>query len=302
MGKSRVLASRGRVLEMTVCLMAAGLGGLACGAHGANGWVRGFLGFHGLAMGVVDETAATKRESDLWMAGVRLNLGRAFPIWDLVLRGIPASVKSGMGLTDVTVKWEVVRAMVTAGAPLWVLQVRGDAEAIPAGFRGEVAPARNVEGRWVNLTPVLARLGESVWANPGGEREGRPAFVRQDRKWLRLCVDMGSLTAADFHTGWSSNFLKVELPTEVKWESVDARPVASANEVTVFDSGRVTVNGEDTAPLRKGEIAFLTSLILAQGLPVMPPNRQTVSTLKRALGDAGKRVVSVRKMGQRWDG
>lgn len=302
MGKSRVLASRGRVLEMTVCLMAEGRGGLACGAHAANGWVRGFLAFFALAMGVVDETAARKRESDLWMAGVRLNLGRAFPIFDLVLRGVPVSVKSGTGLTDVTVKWETVRAMVASGAPLWILQVRGDADHIPAGFRGEVAPARNVEGRWVNLTPVLARLGDEVWANPGQEREGRAAFVRQDRKWLRLSVDMGSLTAADFHTSWSADFLSVDLPTEVKWESVDARVVATANEVEVFDSGRVTVNGEDTAPLRKGETAFLTALLTANGEPVMPPNRQTVSTLKRALGDAGGRVVSVRGKGQRWDG
>jgi len=301
MGSSRVAASAGRVMEMTVCLMAAAIGGLPAGAAAGNGWIRGFLRSLGLLIPVTDETAAKKRSSDLWMAGVRLNLGRASGIWDLVLRGIPVSVKAGQGVSDVTMHWQTVRAMVEANAPLWILNVRGDSEAIPAGYKGEVQPARNVEGRWVNLTPVLARLGDEVWESPGEKADGRMAHVRTDRKWLRLSVDFSRIRADEWLTDWSSDFLSADLG-EAKWESADASVVASSNGVEVFDSGRVTVGGADTEPMRPGLVSYLTSLIKAGGEPVQPPNRTTTQKLREALGDAGGRVVSVRGKGQRWEG
>lgn len=300
MGASRVAASKGRVLEMTVCLMAAAVGGLPAGAAAGNGWIRGFLRSLGLLIPVTDETAAKKRASDLWMAGVRLNLGRASGVWDLVLRGMPVSVKAGTGVSDVTMHWQTVRAMVETGAPLWILNVRGDAESIPAGYKGEVAPARNVEGRWVNLTPVLARLGDEVWAEPGEKANGRVAHVRTDRKWLRLSVDFSRIQSDEWLTDWSSDFLSADLG-EVNWESADASVVASSNGVEVFDSGRVTVNGADTEPMRPGLVSYLAALLNAKGEPVQPPNRATTQKLREALGDAGGRVRSVRGKGQRWE-
>ena len=301
MGASRVAASAGRVLEMTVCLMAAAVGGLPAGAAAGNGWIRGFLRSLGLLIPVTDETAARKRASQLWMMGRRLNLGRAQGVWDLALRGIPVSVKAGTGVSDVTMHWQTVRSLVACGAPLWILNVRGSAQSIPAGYTGEVAPATNVEGRWVNLTPVLARLGDEVWAEPGTKARGRMAHVRKDRKWLRLSVDFSRILREEWLTDWSADFLTADLG-EVKWENVDASVVASANEVTVFDSGRVTVNGEDTEPMRPGLVGFLAALINAGGEPVQPPNRATTQKLREALGDAATRVVSVYGKGQRWEG
>jgi hypothetical protein len=107
----------------------------------------------------------------------------------------------------------------------------------------------------------------------------------------RLWIDA---QAVAFHTN-------DDLPGTVTYESVNAAPIANCSGVSVYDSGKVTVDGVEIAkPMRTGEAALLAAIINAKGEAVQAPNRQTAKVVKQKLGHASARIETVRGKGYRW--
>ena len=280
--KLKVLASKRRVVEITAVQEIVESGGSAGGTSDCAGLIRGAAQAVGVTLPVTDEVCASRRTHSLTMRGELLNLGRGQQIFDAALAsGRLVSIKGGDS-RDITVAVDACRAFIEAGGDVTLYHLQGNAATIREG-----------------QTTVEAQ-GSDTWEI--GDRGDRFAFCRLDRERPRLRIHWAAVPAnlwidaqaVAFHTN-------DDLPGTVAYESVNAAPIATASGVSVYDSGKVTVDGVEIAkPMRTGEAALLAAIINANGEAVAAPNRQTAKVVKQKLGDASARIETVRGKGYRW--
>lgn len=199
----------GKVLECTASQAAWAAGGSSRYAGAMSVFCRNF----GVPYRATDEDTAIRRESSLYMAGVRLNNGRGEVFGDAVLR-VPI-VKSGNLLAEIPVSFKGgdsrdlstdipwMKAACEAGMPLWVYLLDGDASPVEYtdGIRVDVAPATGLMMRRINVTPLLADCIHD-WTK-AGDSSAAPAFVREARQgkytYLRVRVNWNSVPAHYWH-------------------------------------------------------------------------------------------------------
>jgi len=168
-----------------------------------------FCGNFGVPYRATDEDTATRRGSELYMAGVRLNNGRGEIFGDCALRvpivrsgnllaEIPVSLKGGDS-RDVSTDIPWMKAAVAAGMPLWVYLLDGDASPVEYtdGVRTDVPPATGLTMRRINVQPLL-RDCITDWSK-AGDSKAAPAFVRVNKQgsytYLRVRVNWNNVPA-----------------------------------------------------------------------------------------------------------
>lgn len=201
--------SGGKVLECTAGLAAWASGGSSrmAGAMGA------FCGNFGVPYRATDEDTASRRGSELYMAGVRLNNGRGEIFGDCVMQvpivrsgnllaEIPVSLKGGDS-RDISTDIPWMKAAVLAGMPLWCYLLDGDSAEVvyTDGIRVNVAPATGLTMRRINVTPLL-RDCITDWTT-AGDSKAAPAFIRVNKQgpytYLRVRVNWNSVPLAYWH-------------------------------------------------------------------------------------------------------
>lgn len=134
-----------------------------------------------------DERPSASRKSNITIGNVRINNGRGSKAFDAILLGcdgnlIPVSLKGGETASDIALgeSLAVVKEIVKAGAPFIV-------GVLTHGYVGRnfdyetgeelVIPAPvGVMVRWVNLTPILAKMRTWEMVDADGTS---PAYVRR---------------------------------------------------------------------------------------------------------------------------
>lgn len=297
--KLKVLASKRRVVEITAVQEIVAAGGHAGGTSDCAGLIRGAAQAVGVTLPVTDEVCASRRTHSLTMRGELLNLGRGQQIFDAALAsGRLVSIKGGDS-RDITVAVEACRSFIEAGGDVILYHLQGNAATIREG-QTTVEPATDLTMRRASLKAIIEAQGSDAWEI--GDRGERFAFCRLDGDRPRLRVHWASVPArlwidaqaVAFHTN-------DDLPGTVTYESVNAAPIANCSGVSVYDSGKVTVDGVEIAkPMRTGEAALLAAIINANGEAVKATNRQTAKVVKQKLGHASARIETVRGKGYRW--
>ena len=195
----------GKVMECTASRMAWAQGGTSRMAGAFGAFCRNF----GVPFRPTDEDSATRRGSELYMLGERLNNGRGEVFGDCALRvpivksgnllaEIPVSLKGGDS-RDISTDIPWVKAAVEAGMPLWVYILDGQAEDVTYadGVRVDVEPARNLTMRRINVTPLL-RDCITDWTQ-AGDSKAYPAFIRVNKvgkyEYLRVRVNWNNVPA-----------------------------------------------------------------------------------------------------------
>jgi len=184
--------SAGKVVEVTAVQAAHLPAGTAAAVPAIQRWLNlwGVSGYRptneekkaGL------DPAKDRRKSQLFMAGNRLNNGRGEIGFDAILRvgflghtdrvaEVPVSLKAGDS-RDISTDIPLLQAIVKADMPFWVYILAGDARTVEYmdGVRLDVAPARNVTMRRINVTPLLRDLLKT-WEIVDGE--GEVTYVRK---------------------------------------------------------------------------------------------------------------------------
>lgn len=177
----------GKVMECTAALAAWA----ACGTGEAAGAFGAFCRNFGVDYSPTDEDSAARRKSRLWMNGNRLNNGRGEVFGDCVVRvpivksgavlaEIPVSLKGGDS-RDISTDIPFIREAVENGMPLWVYLLDGDARSVEYvdGVDIEVAPARNLTMRRINIQPLL-RDNITDWSQAVSDTDA-PAFIRVNK-------------------------------------------------------------------------------------------------------------------------
>lgn len=199
----------GKVLECTA--------GLAAWAAGGSSRMAGAMAVFCRSFGVdyrpTDEDSASRRLSELYMSGVRLNNGRGEIFGDCIvqvpicasgnlLAEIPVSLKGGDS-RDISTDIPFIREAVAAGMPLWCYLLDGDAADIvyTDGIRVNVAPATGLTMRRINVQPLL-RDCITDWSAVG-DSKAAPAFIRQAKvgkyTYLRVRVNWGTVPDRYWH-------------------------------------------------------------------------------------------------------
>tara|TARA_B100000809_G_scaffold244703_1_gene270866 strand:- start:407 stop:1315 length:909 start_codon:yes stop_codon:yes gene_type:complete len=297
--KLKVLASKRRVVEITAVQEIVAAGGYAGGTSACAGFIRGAAKSAGVSLPVTDEVCASRRTHSLTMRGELLNLGRGQQIFDAALStGRLVSIKGGDS-RDITVAVDACRAFIEAGGDVTLYHLQGNAATIREG-QTTVEPATDLTMRRISLAAIIEAQGPESWEISDSSEQF--AFCRMDGKHPRLRVNFRTVPAnlwidaqaVAFHTN-------DDLPGTVSYESVNAAPIATASGVSVYDSGKVTVDGVEIAkPMRTGEAALLAAIINANGEAVKAANRQTAKVVKQKLGHASARIETVRGKGYRW--
>jgi hypothetical protein len=233
------------------------------------------------------------------MRGELLNLGRGQQIFDAALStGRLVSIKGGDS-RDITVAVDACRAFIEAGGDVILYHLQGNAATIREG-QTTIEPATDLTMRRISLAAIVEAQGSDAWEISDSKTQF--AFCRMDGEYRRFRVHFPAVPAnlwidaqaVAFHTN-------DDLAGTVDYESVNAAPIATASGVSVYDSGKVTVDGVEIAkPMRTGEAALLAAIINANGEAVKAPNRQTAKVVKQKLGDASARIETVRGKGYRW--
>jgi len=166
-----------------------------------------------------DERPSAARKSQVFVGGVRINNGRGSKAFDAILLDctgnlIPVSLKGGETASDIALgeSLEMVKEIVKAGAPFIVGVLSGGH--IKSSFVYDtdeelrIPAPEGVRVRWVNLTPILAKMPTWDMVEADGVS---PAYVRKHAAkakgengdtvtvhYPRLNVHFGRLDEADF--------------------------------------------------------------------------------------------------------
>ena len=192
--------TRGKVLEVSAARLAWAAGGTSRMAWAMGGFCRSF----GVPYRATDEDTAGRRESFLFMDGERLNNGRGEIFGDAAFRvpivrsgaivaEIPVSLKGGDS-RDLSTDIPWVKAAVSAGMPLWVYLLNGEASEVEYtdGIRVDIPPARGLTMRRINVTPLL-RDCITDWETAGDSKAA--AFIRTNK--------VGKYTYLRVRVAWS---------------------------------------------------------------------------------------------------
>ena len=295
----KVKATRRRVVEITTVEAIEEAGGAAGGTDRCSARIVGAAQAVGVKLKTTDEVCADRRTHSLTLNGKLVNLGRGQQIFDAALpSGRLVSIKGGDS-RDITTDIDSLRPYLEAGGECHIYCMTGTASTI---FEGQtvIEPATDLMMRRIELSAIIEAQGPEAWEV--GDRGDRFAFCRLDGDRPRLRVHWASVPAhlwidaqaVAFHTD-------DDLPGTVDYAEVDAAPIADCSGVSVFASGKVTVEGVRIAkPMRTGEANLLAAIINAKGEAVQAPNRQTAKVVKQKLGDVSIHIQTVRGKGYRW--
>ena len=294
---SKVIASKRRVKEETVVHLIVEGGGHAGGTSGCAGYIKGAAAAVGVTLPVTDEVCAFRRTHDLTMNGKHLNLGRGQQIFDAALpSGRLVSIKGGDS-RDVTTAVDALRAFIMAGGDVTMYHVTGDAETIREG-QTVVKPATNLMMRRASLAAIIDAQGPAAWDFSDSTEQF--AFCRMDGKYPRFRIHWSSVPAHCFYDAQAIPFHAEDDLGPVSYESVNDKTIAECANVTVFESGKVTVDGVEIAkPMRSMESSLLAAIINGKGEAVKGC-RQTATTMKKKMGHASECIQTVRGKGYRW--
>jgi hypothetical protein len=199
----------GKVMECTAAQAAFA----ACGTGEGADHFREFCKHFGVAFRHTDETTASRRGSELYLNGQRLNNGRGEIFGDCIvqvpivksgaiLAEIPISLKGGDS-RDISTDIPFIRSAVEQGMPLWCYLLDGEASEVEYvdGVRVDVHPARNLTMRRINVTPLLREcIGDWTQA---GDSKATPAFIRENKvgkyTYLRVRVNWNKVPAHYWH-------------------------------------------------------------------------------------------------------
>jgi len=206
-----------RLVELSAGVLAWGQGGSPRAASAIGRWAEAW----GVDFPPTDEETAGRRRSEVYVWGPRgeerVNNGRGERIFDAVVCSpvdmgafveyVPVSIKVG-DARDITTDIKLVRALVKAGAPIWVYHVTApcarDVE-YADGVRVDIPMVEPASMRRVNVTPVIQDLLKSWEVTLGdGEAKGEVVFLRRHTvkspagkayDYPRLRVRLGSIPA-----------------------------------------------------------------------------------------------------------
>ena len=297
--------TKNRIIEATVGVLNEEAGGANGGTYEAAGWIRGAAAAVGVSFPITDEMTAGRRTHEARLLGQDdlLNLGRGQALIDtvsperhLVSEKCVIRKKDGkpsFAQVNITTAVGPTRELLE-GQDVALRVVVGDVASIEDG-QTEIPMATNLMMRRASLKRIIEAQGEDAWLV--GEREGRFAFCRDDRGYARLCVYLPELPESVwFDAGFVPfNPSTADLDIEVGYESVDAKVVAQSAGICVYDSNRVTVDGEATKAMTLKEAALLSAIITSD-VPVKGC-RQTLKVVKQKLGHAGERIQNKRGQG-----
>ena len=297
--------SKNRVIEATVAALTENAGGWSGGTHGGNGMIRGAAAAVGVKFPVVDEMTAGRRThedriigcDDIMNKGKGGAIDRISPEGDLISdKGVirKKNGKASWAQVNITMTIGPVRDFIKAGGDIILCMVLGDVAEIEDG-QTEIPMATGLMMRRASLKRIIEAQGDDAWIV--GERGERFAFCRDDRGYARLCAYLPALPESVW---FDSEFVPfnastADLETGVSYESVDAKVIASGAGICVYDSNRVTVDGENAKAMTMKEAALLSAIIKSDE-PVKGC-RQTLKTVKQKLGHAGERIQNKRGKG-----
>jgi hypothetical protein len=206
-----------RLVELSASILSWGQGGSPRAASAIGRWSASWS----VPFPPTDEETAGRRRSEVYVWGprgeARVNNGRGERIFDAVVCSplgahveyVPASFKCGDS-RDITTDIKLARALVAAGAPIWVYHIAAPRAAdvdYTDGVRVDIPMVEPecMTMRRVNITPVIQDLLKSWEVTLGdADARGEVVFLRRHTvkspagkayDYPRLRVRLGSIPA-----------------------------------------------------------------------------------------------------------
>lgn len=297
----KTLAGSSKVGEITFVAALEAAGGTAGGSAKCAGIIRGLSAATGVEVPVVDEVTGDRRTHNVRFGspdGDLCNFGRGQMIFDGALpSGKLISVKVNDS-RDITTAVPVINALLDAGSDVIVYSVTCDSKPVREGDT-VMQPATNMKMRRLSMQRVYQAQGQAMWNVADASTQF--AFVRMDGNTPRLRVNFRTVPESCWiDAEYTEIHFEDDFSEGTVYESAnEAAPIAEANGVKVWNSGKVQIDGH-TLMLREAMVPVLAAIINAKGEPVQAPCRVTINQMKKKLGHASEFIKNKRGKGYYW--